>query len=830
MTPIPAFDPPSSIASKQVDEMVAAWRRGERPLAEDFLARHPDLDDEAAIRLIFEEFCLRQEFDVAVDPAEFGRRFPDLSPELELLLDCQRMMDPASNPAALPEVGDDLAGFRLLAELGRGMHGRVFLASQLALAGRPVVIKVTPLGRDEHLSLARLQHMNIVPLYSEQVLADRPLQVLCMPFLGGATLAQVLDLLKGHDPARRTGSQFLGALDRVQAALPVTLSARGPFRRHLARSTYVEAISWIGVCLADGLQYAHDRNFVHMDIKPSNVLIAGDGQPMLLDFHLAREPIRLGDPPPAQIGGTPGYMAPEQARAMVAVGEGRPITDPLDGRADLYSLGLLLYEVLCGQDPRSDAGPRLPLHKCNPRVSVGLSDIIHKCLRPDPRDRYADAASLAADLRRSLEGQPLRGVPNRSPVERWRNWRRRHPHALSRTLILVVAALMASSAVALLWAAYLQRVREVEAALADGRARLDRRQYPEAIRALKRGLALAEHLPAVALDRRELAEGLARARRDAKADELHQLAELVRFRYGIDPPPPDEARALIRRGVAIWQDRDLLLKPVAGRQEPDVERTIRADLLDFALAWIALLARSKPPTGSAEARSEALRALGEAEALLGPSPAIDRERQALAAPSGQAHPSPGLALTPGSAWEHFALGKSYLRSGETRPALEQFQRGLALRPQDFWLNFYQGLCAYRLERFDEAANAFRVCIALAPEAAECSFNRALALGALGQVDQAIGDYTRALQLNPALASAALNRGILHYQQGHLDDAVADLNRALAHAVGRSDLGIIHYNLSLVDMARGNRPAALENLKLAAGYGHEGARLLRERLQ
>ena len=811
--------------------MVAAWKRGERPPAERFLEGRPGLDDEAAIRLIFEECCLRQEAGMAVDPLELSRRFPGWWPDLELLLDCHRLMGSAEGPAGLPEVGEDLAGFRLLAELGRGAAGKVFLASESALAGRPVVIKVAPLGREEHLSLAQLQHMNIVPLYSAQVLPGLRLQVLCMPFLGGSTLAEVLDLLKDRDPAHRTGSQIIDALDRLQAGLPVALPpARGPYRRYIARSPYVEAICWVGIGLADGLQYAHDRNFVHMDIKPSNVLLSGDAQPMLLDFHLAREPLAPGDPPPAHLGGTPGCMAPEQAEALDAVVEGRAIRRALDGRADVFSLGLLLDEALGGPGSGSGEGPRRPLARSNPTVPWGLSDIIDKCLRPDPDDRYPDAASLAADLRRFLDGRPLRGVANRSPVERWRNWRRRRPHALTRTAILLASALTAFASIALLGAVYLQRVHEVEAALVEGRASLDRRQYAEATKALTHGLALARHLPSASGHRDALAEGLARARREAKADDLHHLAELVRFRYGIDPPPLEEAEALIRKVRALWQGRESLVKPIAGRQDPEFEGRVRADLLDVALAWAALLVRSSTPGDADESRREAARVLDEAEALLGPGAAIDRDRRALAGRPGPVDPPPGPGPGPGSASGHFELGKSYLRAGEVSLAAEQFRLGLALRPQDFWPNFYQGTCAYRLGRFEEAANAFRVCIALSPRSAECYFNRALAFGSLGRPEEAIADYTRALDLNPSLTPAAINRGMLHYDRSRLDAAAADLNAALATAPARVDRGIIRYNLALVALARGDRPAALSNLEIADHEDHEAARALRDRLQ
>ncbi len=300
-------------ATPLVEAMAAAWHRGEHPRAEDFLARHPELGDEAAIRLIYEEVCLRQEAGEEVDPAEVVGRFPGWKAELEVLLDCHRLMQPTRAPA-FPDVGEVLGGFRLLAELGRGGLGRVFLASQPSLADRPMVLKVTPCGREEHLSLARLQHMNIVPLYSEQVLPDRDLRILCMPYLGGATLGRVLDLLRDRPPARRTGKHLLDALDRVQEALPVTLPGQGPFRGIIARASYAQAIVWIGACLADGLQYAHDRGLVHMDIKPSNVLLTGDGQPMLLDFHLARGPIGPEDRCPRGWAGRRGTPRPSRGR------------------------------------------------------------------------------------------------------------------------------------------------------------------------------------------------------------------------------------------------------------------------------------------------------------------------------------------------------------------------------------------------------------------------------------------------------------------------------------------------------------------------------------
>src|SRR5262249_45117600 len=159
----------------------------------------------------------------------------------------------------------------------------------------------------------------------------------------------------------------------------------------------------------EALQYAHERGLLHLDLKPSNVLLAADGTPMLLDFHLARGPVPCGAPAPPWMGGTPGYLSPEQRAAMDAVADRRPVPAAVDGRSDVYSLALVLCEMLAGRPP----APGTSLRGLNPRVSVGLADLLDRCLAGRAADRYPDAATLAADLRRHLADEPLRGVANR---------------------------------------------------------------------------------------------------------------------------------------------------------------------------------------------------------------------------------------------------------------------------------------------------------------------------------------------------------------------------------------------------------------------------------
>ncbi len=327
--PTDSTDAVSVLVARQLDVMAAAWDRGERPRVEEFLRLHPELPVEDAVRLVYEEACLRQEAGEEAVTAEVFRRFPQWRRQLSLLLDCNRLLRAAPD-VMFPNVGDQLGDFRMVRELGRGAQGRTFLASQRSLADRAVVIKVTPLDQDEHLALARLQHMNIMPLYFEQVVPDRHLRLLGMPYLGGAALDRVLEALAAVPVARRTSADLLAALDRLSLATAAELPPGGPFRKHLANVSYVDAICWIGAVLADALQYAHDRGLVHLDVKASNVLLAADGQPMLLDFHLARPPLVAGEATPDRLGGTPGCTSPEQDAAMAAVARGEPV--PRRGR------------------------------------------------------------------------------------------------------------------------------------------------------------------------------------------------------------------------------------------------------------------------------------------------------------------------------------------------------------------------------------------------------------------------------------------------------------------------------------------------------------------
>ncbi len=479
-TPIAVED--SSLVEQLAEEMAERWRTGQHPLAEEYLARHPELwhRPDAALELVAEELALREEYESPISRSQLVARFPQWAEQVRTLGDCQRVFGRRPEVARFPQVGNSLGEFRLITELGRGAHGQVFLATQGSLGGRSVVLKLAPPGGGEHLALARLQHTHIVPLHSTHEFPDRGLRGLCMPYFGGGTLAALLAALANRPVVNRMGADLLAALWGAQASIPAPLSVRGPACDALARSSYTAAVCRIGVCLADALHFAHERGLLHLDLKPSNVLIAADGTPMLLDFHLARPPLSAGDVPPAWLGGTPGYIAPELAAAVQAVRSGTRIPIAVDARTDVYSLGILLAEAL-GHTPTNP----------NPHVSVGLADILARCSAPEPAERYPSANDVAVDLRRHLADLPLKGVANRSLAERWRKWRRRRPYALSIVAILLALAIGGVSLAIHTGA----RADRATAALNDGETRLREGRFSEAAELLRNGESLVAGLP-----------------------------------------------------------------------------------------------------------------------------------------------------------------------------------------------------------------------------------------------------------------------------------------------------------------------------------------------
>ena len=813
---------PNGPLDRFIQEFEERWRRGERPAVEEYLHRHPELNDQpaAVVELLYEEICQRRQSGETVSEEQIAARFPQLRSQLEMLWDCDRLLEDNSAEPSFPAVGETLGDFLFLAELGRGAHGRVFLATQPSLAHRSIVLKLAPPHGSEHLCLARLQHTHIVPLYSVTDFPERALRGICLPYFGGATLSRVLQTLEAVAPAQRKTAGILAAIQKVPADLPPS-AAEGPRQNasaalhFLETATYEQAICWMGACLADGLHEAHERGLVHLDLKPSNVLWAGDGQPMLLDFHLAREPVAEGLAAPDWLGGTPGYMPPEQEAALDAVRRDMPISAAVDRRADIYALGRVLSEALAGALPPVGAGASDWLRRSNPLVSAGLADLIAKCLSAAPEDRYADAALLAADLRRHLNHLPLAAVKNRSLAERWNKWRRRRPHALL-VLLLGIAACGAGLLVAV---QVRKQFGQAEIALEEGRSLIAEHRYAEATSTLRQGLGLTEPMYRSSELSQQLEAELRMAERAQAAQELHQFIDRTRVLCSSDGLKVEELRQLESQARRFWNLRRWFVERITAPTPWELMRRRRMDVLDLAILWTGLRVRLADEKDKPAAHRRALEILTQAETLTGESGVLwhARRNHAVAlkmeALAKQAEEE-AAAAPPTSAWEYAAAGHALWEAGRLQEANAYFEQALRHEPQTLWVNFCYGRCAYQLGRWEDAAAAFTACVSLAPASAWCFYNRGQAWTRLGRPDRARNDFDRALSLDATLTQAVLDRGRLNLDERRWSEAADDFQNALDHG---GDPAAAHFGLALVEAGQGRREAARTSLQRALQF-------------
>jgi len=294
-------------------------------------------------------------------------------------------------------------------ELGRGGMGRV-VAARDTLLDRQVAVKqalvdnVAGLRRFEREAkiTAKLEHPSIVPIHD----------------VGND------DLGRPYYVMRRIAGDPLSDL---------VARARSP----KARLAFVPNV----LAAVDAAAFAHARGILHRDIKPSNILVGAYGETLLIDWGLARE---IDDPEAdaedrGHAVGTPGYMAPEQARAA-----------QLDTRADVYALGATLLHVLIGKQiisgaettwlERVAAGEPVPLGAIDRDVPAELVAIVAKAMAPDPNQRYRDGSEMAADLRAFLAGQ-LVAAHVYTAWQRVTRFVRRHRVSFSATVFAMIAVI-----------------------------------------------------------------------------------------------------------------------------------------------------------------------------------------------------------------------------------------------------------------------------------------------------------------------------------------------------------------------------------------------------
>jgi serine/threonine protein kinase/Flp pilus assembly protein TadD len=776
--------------------------------------------------------CAEKEHQVGV--AEFFGSRPEPWDNPEAQAEMLRSLD-RTDPHAAERLADALAGlrrvdveflgFRLCGELGRGAFGRVFLARQGDLGNRLVALKVSADVTGESHALARLQHTNIVPIYS--VHRQGSLQAVCMPYLGVTTLADTLSNIRSQAILPRSGEGLVSSLetknpaadaarairkdtDREPAETPSVdraasrpLSIRGQNRTAFSNEIerlrglgYIPAVLWIAMRVADGLAHAHERGILHRDLKPANILFADDGEPVLLDFNLAADTTSDVAANVAMVGGTLPYMAPEQLAAF------RDRQSATDARSDIYALGVIVHEFLTGAHPfpvrtgslesilpqmiADRLGGVPDIRRTNSAISPAVASIVQHCLEANPAHRYQTARQLHADLRRQLDNLPLRYASEPSLRERLGKWARRHPRLTSSTSVGLASAILLVAVIA----GFLTRQSQYR-----------RLEATDSFRALSDEVRQASVLlGSRGADTVQVDEGIALCQKAARRfgvleDPRWSSSSLVSSLPAHDRIPLRENVGwllfLWARAVG-WQSESM---SNSARQAELIGTAIRLNSLAEAAVgesavprtWLLHRADLEQRAGRAEesrrlhARADAAPAESPRERLFGISEKIGvvPRADALAFLQEASRSEP----------QHFAtwlrLGNLYVelaklsnQSSYLDEAEHCYGVGIALRPDIYWAYLNRGILYLETKNYARAQGDFDQVIALRPDLAMAYINRALAR--LGNRDYrgANADLSRALEFKDAPTQAYFIRARARASLGDREGAARDRDEGL----------------------------------------------------
>src|SRR5262245_20681718 len=683
--------PERTQAERQAAEIIQSWLDGAAPDATGALRGHPEFtaDKTIVLDLAFAEFLIREAKGEHLDVEEFCARFPAYHASLGRMLSQTSVKGPTpvtdaavpdgvaertvnfpivpvhgvpavpptqappgpapmtnvavppsagsspsrrGNGSGWPDAGQRVGDFGLLRQLGKGAFGRVFLALEEPTT-RHVVVKVSKQKCDEAKVLGKVGHKNVVSVLSAPHDLVSGLYLIVMPFHGSATLEDLLELAyplnKGKSQPPRRADIVLTAARRNHHPQDPTADDLRP-EPFLKRAGFIDGIIWLGIRLADALAAVHQCGFVHHDLKPSNVLLGLDGHPRLLDFNLASDAQNAK----SRLGGTLPYMPPEHLAAVRHPGQG---TVSMDKRGDVYSLGVILYELLTGTHPfgrfpksrsvytvademlaRQKLGVR-PIRERNPDVSHRLARVVERCLAYEPADRPQTAAAVAAEIKQcySIQKQALEflaGRPGRVAVT-------------AATIGLVTGATLIGTASA-------RTITLVEDHAGSGIAAYRDGRYAEAIPALARAAQDSPHDAGLwlALGRARLAQGELKAARSdleraaalrPKHGPTHATLGWCLARLGHH----DEAQAAIGRAVQVGYNPAALqsvkaYSHVQRRQDRDAEEAVALALKQDPNNRAALVNRANLALLKATATNElpAAQAFDDVERALAVGP------------------------------------------------------------------------------------------------------------------------------------------------------------------------------------------------------------------
>jgi serine/threonine protein kinase/Flp pilus assembly protein TadD len=691
----------------------------------------------------------------------------------------------ATEPAA---TGDELIGerpgtqigpYKLLEPIGEGGFGVVFMAEQQEPVRRKVALKVLKPGMDTRQVVARFGA-------ERQALAlmDHP------------------NIAKVHDAGETDSGRPYFVMELVKGA-PITDFCdqnRLPVRERL--------VLFADVCRA--VQHAHQKGVIHRDLKPSNVLVTlydGTPVPKVIDFGIAKATGQLLTDRTlftgfGQLVGTPLYMSPEQA-ALSGL--------DVDTRSDVYSLGVLLYELLTGTTPFTrerlrtaglDELRRIIREEEPPRPSTRLSTLgpdavtasarrlsqllrgeldwlVMKCLEKDRTRRYESAADLAGDVERYLHDEPVRACP---PSARYRLGKFARRHKAGLVLAGLVLGFLVALGGVVGWVTHDRATRlatrrlEVARAVDEARAFCRRDRLPEASAALGRAdalaadaggpeelsqqvggvradLAMALRLEAIRLGQAAVKEG-----RDDLAGADRQYREAFEG-YGLEftTIDPDQAAERIHASAAEGQllaGIDDWLSVRGRLQRPGFMRLFEVVQRVDADAW-----RNQFREAMRRRDVKAMTALARDPSLVAQPPATVA-----------------------------SLATRLRRARQLPLAIEVLRSAQQRHPDDFWVNEDLGVSCMEREPAlaGEALACFRAALALRPDSAPVRMNVGNALAELGRLTEAESELRLATQSDPDLALGHYNLGNVLQRKGDLPGAVAAYDRAIALNPGHAE--------------------------------------------
>ncbi|MEO1525621.1 MAG: protein kinase [Planctomycetota bacterium] len=531
-----------------------------------------DSDHELRLMAAVNEYTERAQFGDSPSIEEYCERHPDLAEELRDLLGVLDVMEdlrPSTGDRQLEvdsDVPDQIGDYRIIGEIGRGGMGVVYEAEQISL-GRRVALKVLP-QRQLHATNARVRfqrearaaakmhHTNIVPVF--EVGEKDGHFFYAMQLIDGRSLDEIIaEFLKtGHAPSHSE----LSNLSRVLALSNDSgSSSNASVRQTPVSSTsgshngaFYRGVAHVGQQTAEALAYAHHRNVVHRDVKPSNLLLDKHGSTWVTDFGLAK--LLEAEEQLTNTGdhlGTLRYMSPERFRGRC------------DERADIYSLGVTLYEMATKRPAFesadrakltyliSNTDPRNP-RSIDPSIPRDLETIILKAIQKEPAERFSSAEEMAGELTRFLNDEPIRSRRT-TLIEQSLRWARRN-RALAASLVSVASLLLLLGI-----AGPVIAFRQAELRLRAEQA-VTRAESAEVIAINKSRVAVtasreARSAELEAQNQRLVAEEALRQQRLAQRDANRQRAKYVRNLYFSEM---NRAGALLQEARGVLRVREIL--------------------------------------------------------------------------------------------------------------------------------------------------------------------------------------------------------------------------------------------------------------------------------